>query len=189
MSVSSSVSLLFFLFGQFVPVLSPICLCVYDFSGDFIVLSGESIHACAFSGRSIYLCLLWLLCYSFWWFYLCLCLLRWAYVSIPSPIALLFFLLDLFVPADESMPLTAGPLFFLVSLFILYALSGGTLFFLLSLFVFALSSIVSLFLLSMDLFIFQRGGLVTSVGIYIFHGEYVTFCGFLQKGNIYSDTN
>ncbi len=95
-------------------------------------------------------------------------------MPLPSPIALLFFPVGLFVPVGGSVPSTAGPLFFSVGLFVLCALSGGALFFSLGLSVFALPSIVSPFLFPVGLFGFQMGGLVTPVGMYIFHDEYVT---------------
>lgn len=102
-------------------------------------------------------------------------------MSVHFPVALLFFLVGLFVPADRFIPFMAGLLFFLVHLFVLFAFSDETLFFLLNLSVFAFLSIMSLFLISMGLFDFQIGGLVTLVGICIFHNKYVTLCIF-KKG-------
>lgn len=78
-----------------------------------------------------------------------------------SPVALLFFPVDLFVPTGGYMSSTAGPLFFPIGLFVLYALFGGALFFLLDLYMFALSFIVNLFLFSVGLFVFQRDELIT----------------------------
>ncbi len=50
------------------------------------------------------------------------------FVSVPSPVALLFFPLGLFVLVSGSVPSTASPLFFPVGLFVLYALSNGFLY-------------------------------------------------------------
>ncbi len=95
-------------------------------------------------------------------------------MSVPSPVALLFFPVGLFVPAGRSVPSMASLLFSPMGLFVLCALSGRALFFLLGLSIFTLSSIVSPFLFPVGMFVFQMVGLVILVGMCIFYGEYVT---------------
>lgn len=105
------------------------------------------------------LCLLQLAHFSFW----CVCL----YCK-PSPIALLFFPIDIFVLVNGFVLSTTSLLFFLMDLFELYVLSGGVLFFPLGLSVFVLFCIISPFFFPMGLFVFQISGLVTPMGMYIF---------------------
>ncbi len=95
-------------------------------------------------------------------------------MSIPSLVALLFFLVGLFVPTSRSVPSMTSLLFFPMGLFVLYALSGKALFFPLGLFVFAIPSIVNPFFFPIGLFVFQIGGLVTPMSMCIFNSEYVT---------------
>ncbi len=140
-SIPSPVTLLFFPVGLFVPAGRS----VLSMAGPLFFPVGLFV-LCALSGGSVCLYLLRLRCYSFRWVYLCLWLLRWVCASVPSPVALLFFPVGLFVPAGRSVPSTAGPLFFPVGLFV-----------------------------------FQMGGLVTLVGMCIFHGEYVTSWVFKKR--------
>ncbi len=126
---------------------------------------------------------------------------------VPSPVALLFFSVVLFVLVSFpvglyicivfggsivlssrsicvyrwDMPSMTSTLFFLMGLFVLYALSDGALFFLLGLSIFALPSIMSPFPFLIGLFVFQMGGLVIPLGMCIFHNEYVTLWVF-KKG-------
>ena len=84
-----------------------------------------------------------------------------------SLVALLFFPVDLFMPPGRYMSFTAGPLFFLIGLSVLYALFGEALFFSLGLYMFVLLFIVNLFFFSVGLFVFQRDELIT-VTLWIF---------------------
>ncbi len=118
-------------------------------------------------------------------------------MSVPSPIALLFFPIDLFVPVASPMGLCvctfSGYSIVLSGRSICacrwvcafygwsVVLSVGVIFFRLGLFVFALPSIVSAFLFLVGLFVFQMGGLVTPMGMCIFHGEYVTSWVFKKR--------
>ena len=78
------------------------------------------------------------------------------------------------MPVNRFILFMTSPLFFSMSLFVLYALFGRALFFLLSLFIFVPPFIVSLFFFPVDLFVFQISRLITLMGIYIFHSKYIT---------------
>lgn len=106
-------------------------VCVCTFSGESIVLFCGFLCACAFSGRSVYLCLLWLLYCYFWWVYLYLCNLRQVCMSVPSPVALLFIPIGLFILMPSSIGLYictfsyCSMILFNVSI-CAYAFSGGS---------------------------------------------------------------
>lgn len=110
----------------FVLVFFLIGLSVYIFSSCSVVLFGGSVYLyllllffssrfiCAYSFSAVSCVLVGRI--LFWWVHLCLCLLRWVCVSVFSLVTPLFFPVDLFLPANGSVPFTTDPLFFPIGL-------------------------------------------------------------------------